>query len=93
MSNYKIFESVYVNEYGKQSTPYFWIKKRKTFLGIPYWKSIRHYDGRDYTSTTLFDSYDDALNFIQNVLKKGIKKNSIKMRFPGLEAVMTRSLC
>jgi len=80
MSNYKIFESVYVNEYGKQSTPYFWIKKRKTFLGIPYWKSIRHYDGGDYTSTTLFDSYDDALNFIQNVLKKGIKTNEVNTK-------------
>ena len=30
MSNYRIFRSVYVNEYGKEKTPYFWIKKRKT---------------------------------------------------------------
>jgi len=79
MSNYKIFESVYVNECGKQGTPYFWIQKRKTFLGIPYWKSIRHYDG-GYTSITRFDSYDDALNFIQNVLKKGIKTNEVNTK-------------
>ena len=80
MSNYKIFESVYVNECGKQGTPYFWIQKRKTFLGIPYWKSIRHYDGGGYTSITRFDSYDDALNFIQNVLKKGIKTNEVNTK-------------
>lgn len=80
MSNYKIFESVYVNDCGEQGTPYFWIQKRKTFLGIPYWESIRHYDGGDYTSITRFDSYDDALNFIQNVLKKGIKTNEVNTK-------------
>jgi hypothetical protein len=67
MSNYKIFKSVYVDEYGK----------RKTFIGIPYWKSIRHYDGGEYTGLTRFYNYDDALNFIQNVLEKGIKLDDI----------------
>jgi len=77
MSNYKIFRCVYVDEYGKEGKPFFWIKKRKTFLGIPYWKSIRHYDGGEYTGLTRFYNYDDALNFIQNVLEKGIKLDDI----------------
>ena len=77
MNNYRIFRSVYVNGYGKEGTQYLWIKKRKTFIGIPYWKSIRHYDGGEYTGLTRFYNYDDALNFIQNVLEKGIKLDDI----------------
>jgi hypothetical protein len=84
MSNYKIFKSVYVNEYGKEGIPYFWIKKRKTFLGIPYWKSLRHYDGGDYTYLTTFDSYDDALIHIKNVLSKGIKTDEINTELAGV---------
>jgi len=84
MSNYRIFRSVYVNEYGKEGTPYFWIKKRKTFLGIPYWESIRHYDGGEYTYLTTFDNYDDALNFIKNVLEKGIKTDDTNTKLAGI---------
>jgi hypothetical protein len=84
MSNYKIFKSVYVNEYGKEGIPYFWIKKRKTFLGIPYWKSLRHYDGGYYTDLTEFENYDDALNFIQNVLEKGIKTDDVNTELVGI---------
>ena len=84
MSNYKIFKSVYVDGYGKEGTPFFWIKKRKTFLGIPYWKSIRHYDGGEYTYLTTFDSYDDALNFIKNVLEKGIKTDDTNTKLAGI---------
>jgi len=84
MNNYRIFRSVYVNEYGKEGTPYFWIKKRKTFLGIPYWESIRHYDGGEYTYLTRFDSYDDALNFIENVLEKGIKTDDTNTKLAGI---------
>ena len=84
MSNYKIFRSVYVNEYGKEGTPYFWIKKRKTFLGIPYWKSVRHIECGDYTNITTFDSYDDALNFIKNVLERGIKTDDINTKLAGV---------
>ena len=84
MNNYRIFRSVYVNEYGKEGTPYFWIKKRKTFLGIPYWESIRHYDGGEYTYLTRFDNYDDTLNFIKNVLEKGIKTDDINTKLAGV---------
>jgi len=84
MSNYKIFRSVCVDEYSKEGTPYFWIKKRKTFLGIPYWKSIRHYDGGEYTYLTTFDNYDDALNFIKNVLEKGIKTDDTNTKLAGI---------
>jgi hypothetical protein len=84
MNNYRIFRSVYVNEYGKEGTPYFWIKKRKTFLGILYWKSIRHYDGGEYTYLTTFDNYDDALNFIKNVLEKGIKTDDTNTKLAGV---------
>jgi len=43
-------------------------------------QSIRHYDGGEYTYLTTFDNYDDALNFIQNVLETGIKTDNVNTK-------------
>lgn len=68
---YQIIESKYHNEFGKEATRVYTIKYRKTFLGIPYWKTVKHWDcswGDCYKRPTEFGTHSLAHEFILNVL-------------------------
>jgi hypothetical protein len=73
MKNYKIFRSVYIDKDGDEIAPYYFIKKLERILWFGYWKTVTH---QDYLKTdggtviTHFHTYDDAYNFIINVLSK-----------------------
>lgn len=66
---YKILESSYYNEFGETKCKHYWIKEKRRFLGIGYWKTVTHpsYDG---FTPTLFDSEGEAVEFIRDVLER-----------------------
>jgi hypothetical protein len=80
LEQYRIIKSTYYNEYGEDEKEYHYIQKRKSFLGIKYWKDIEHTlsgMGGEYKCTTRFNSYFDAYEFCVK-LKSGIKKDGWK---------------
>ena len=76
---YKIYKKHYHNELGKTSEPQFFIKKKKTFLGITYWRTITHnicfYDGCSKVPT-IFKSENEAREFIKNTLCKDVPRQT-----------------
>ena len=75
---YKIFKQHYHDKYGNIENTTFFVKKRKSFFGITYWRRITHTErgyGDRYTVTTKVDSEEKALKLIQNVLCKEIPRN------------------
>lgn len=74
---YKIYKRHHHNEYGDIGNETFFIKKKKSFLGITYWKEITHTECfvcDCYKTTTEFKTYEEAKNFIQDVLCKDIPR-------------------
>ena len=74
---YKIFELHHHDKYGKRENSQFFIKKRKTFLGIEYWKNVTHTEcgyGDCYQTKTTFGTEELAREFIQNVLCKDVPR-------------------
>lgn len=73
---YRIVESIYRDEYGRSSRRDYYIEKKVSFIGFKYWKPIEH-EVCDttgcYRVTTYFKVYDDAKEFIQEILCKNIK--------------------
>ena len=68
---YRIIESAYYDEYGKQKSKYYYIQKQKQFLGIKYWGYHTHTEcgyGDCYDVNTEFKTYEDANKFIQTHL-------------------------
>ena len=68
---YRIIEETYRNEYGEEKRKVFIIKRRKKFLGIPYWSSVTHKVcgmGDIYNTPTEFKTQSEAHDFILNVL-------------------------
>lgn len=73
MNNYKILRSVYIDKDGKELSPYFFIQKLERILWFGYWKTVTHEDYLKMNNgkvVTQFNTYDDAYNFIINVLSK-----------------------
>jgi hypothetical protein len=80
LEQYRIIKSTYYNEYGEDEREYHYIQKRKSFLGIKYWKNITHTIcgmGDTYQNVTRFKSYFDAYEFCVK-LKSGMKKDGWK---------------
>lgn len=72
---HRILEKVYRNEYGKETNRYYYIQHKTRFMGIEYWKTIKHevcYSSGCYNQTTEFNTYDEAKEFVDNVLCKDI---------------------
>ena len=68
---YQIIEETYRDEYGKEKTKLYTIRRRKHFLGIPYWSSVTHKEcgwGDIYNKVTEFKTKSEAHEFILNVL-------------------------
>jgi hypothetical protein len=81
LNNYRILKDSYVDPYGRESNPYYWIQQKKSFLGISYWKAIKHMDcgwGDCYMVKTQFKTYENAAEHIQYVLCKGLKADKHK---------------
>lgn len=77
---YRIRKSTYYNEYGNETNEYHYVQYLASFLGIKYWKSIKHDDfgpGGITKVTTTFDSLFDAYEFIDK-LRTGTKTNGRK---------------
>jgi hypothetical protein len=64
---YKIFKKEYYNEHGRIETTRFIIKKRKSFMGIAYWREVRHstWAGNDPMQ---FNTSAEAKEFIRDIL-------------------------
>jgi len=75
---YKIFEKHYHDKYGEVKEPSkFFIKKKKTFLGITRWKDVTHTECGYcdcYNVATTFKSEEAAREFIRNVLCKNVPR-------------------
>jgi hypothetical protein len=68
---YKIMKESYFNEYGVEANVYYYIMESRTFLGIAYWKSIKHQIcgmGDCYNFRTKFNTIEDAEKFITEKL-------------------------
>jgi len=76
---FKIFEESYYDKYGNVKEVTFFIKEKRYFLGIPYWKSITHREcgyGDCYKVKTRFETEVGAINFVKNILCKNVPKES-----------------
>jgi hypothetical protein len=77
-NQYKIIRQSHLDEYGVEGSISYYIREHKTFLGIPYWKSIQHevcgYDGC-HNVRTYFKSVEEAETFIKEKLCTKIGKN------------------
>lgn len=68
--NFKIFKKEYYDGYGILNNTHFFIKEKKYFLGIPYWKTIK----RDlsyldsWKEIIRFNSEKEAIKFIREIL-------------------------
>lgn len=79
LNNYRIIEHAYYNEHGSITHSYYTVQEQKRLLRVKYWATIRHMEGGwgdSYRVETKFGSVDDARNFIDNVLRNGIKYDS-----------------
>jgi hypothetical protein len=77
--NYQIIRSTYYDEYGNGKDTYYYIKQRKHFLSIPYWKDITHrecYAGDISYERTKFSTEHEANQFIKEVLCKDKKTSN-----------------
>ena len=75
---FKIFKQTYFDSDGIEYTKYYFIKQRKTFLGLEYWKDIRHKESGymdSYMARTQFSSVEKAEAFIRDVLCPGVPRN------------------
>jgi hypothetical protein len=71
MSEYRILEEKYYDRYGKEKQCYYIVQYRKSFLGIRYWKNIKHEIGGIYhihSVNTHFESIDAATEFAERVI-------------------------
>jgi hypothetical protein len=78
---YRILKSSYFNEFGEQKDIYFYVQILKSFLWIPYWKTVRHREcsmGHCWDEITKFNLHTDAYEFVQNVLHKKNTANGWK---------------
>jgi hypothetical protein len=68
---YRIMESIYYDQYGKQKRKHYYIQKQKSFLWIKYWSDVKHREfewGDCDDVTTQFKSHTDAYDFVKTVL-------------------------
>ncbi len=78
INQYKIYRQSHLNEYGEERLVSYYIRERKTFLGITYWKSITHEIcgmGDCYNVRTQFESVEKAETFIKEKLCTKIGKD------------------
>ncbi len=69
--HYQIVEAKYHDEYGVEKSKVYQIKRKKSFLGIPYWSWVTHQIcgmGDCYDVRTEFKTHSDAHDFIVGVL-------------------------
>ena len=77
MRKYRIIESIFNDEYGKEKSKHYFVQKRKSFLGIKYWSNVTD-NGVDYNITTQFKCHTDAYEFVKTVLCNQEKRNTWK---------------
>ena len=77
---FRVRKSTYYNEYGEESREYYYIQQLKSFLGIKYWRNIKHevcYTSGCYKTTTQFNTYFEVYEFTVK-LKTGLKASKWK---------------
>ena len=79
MSNqFKVFKQTYFDNDGIEYTKYYFIKQRKMFLGMEWWKDVRHKESGymdSYMTRTTFPTAEKAEAFIKDVLCPGVPRN------------------
>ena len=80
MTQFRICKSTYIDKYGNPFNEYYYIQRRKSFLGIKYWSTIMHgvsSMSHEWKGITQFKTYEEAYAcYIK--LDKGIKPDSWK---------------
>jgi hypothetical protein len=79
LNNYRIVEHAYRNKHGSITHSHYTVQEQKKLFRIKYWATIRHTEGGwgdPYRTETKFDSIKSARDFIDNVLRNGIKYDS-----------------
>ena len=70
---YKIMKHSYWDEYGVENRITYYIRESRKFLGIQYWKDIKHkaysMGGGGYNVTTDFKTLEEAEKFINEKLR------------------------
>jgi hypothetical protein len=80
MVQFRICKSTYIDKYGNPFNEYYYIQRKKSFLGIGYWTDIKHGVGGisvEWKETTRFDTYEDAYAYYMKI-SKGVKPDSWK---------------
>ena len=64
---YKIFKKERYNDWGRIESTRYIIKERKSFLGIPYWRTV-NYGTWSRNEPLCFNNADEAKEFIRDIL-------------------------
>jgi hypothetical protein len=73
MPQFRICKSMYTDEYGNPRHKYYYIQRKKSFLGVKYWSDIKNTWG----NTTHFDTFESA-HACCTKMDKGVKPHSWK---------------
>jgi hypothetical protein len=68
MTEYRILEEKYYDQYGEVKDSHYIVQYRRSFLGIRYWKTVTHTIGDmngTYSNTTYFRSITQAEEFAE----------------------------
>lgn len=71
MGSFRIVRNEYWDEYGKLVRTYWTVMKKRKFLWWHYWRTIEYQAHWDYTSPITFNSPEDAVKFVDEVLVLG----------------------
>jgi len=81
MAQFRICKSMYIDKYGNLYNEYYYIQRKKSFLGIGYWSNVEHgVSGTktvEWRETTRFNTYEEAYDYCMKI-SKGIKPDSWK---------------
>jgi len=80
MAQFRICKSTYTDKYGNLYKEYYYIQRKKSFLGIGYWINVKHgvrFPSAEWKETTRFDTYEDAYDYYMKIIK-GVKPDSWK---------------
>lgn len=78
MKQFKVFKQTYFDKDGIEYTKYYFIKERKEFLGMEWWKDVKHKESiytDSYMTRTTFSTVEQAEKFIKDVLCPGAPRD------------------
>jgi hypothetical protein len=68
MKRYRVCREQFFDENGDSKHRAFYVEKRHTFLGISYWKPVRHRWYGEDSAVTKFLTYEEACDFCRKLM-------------------------